>query len=45
MTGAYRHIAAPVAAAVAAVVLISVTVLEIKRYRQAKMLARIERAS
>jgi ABC-type dipeptide/oligopeptide/nickel transport system permease component len=45
MTGAYRHIAAPVAAVVAAVVLISVTVLEIKRYRQAKMLARIERAS
>jgi hypothetical protein len=45
MTNAYRHIAAPVAAVVAAVVLIAVTVLEIKRYRQAKMLARIERAS
>jgi hypothetical protein len=45
MTGAYRHIAAPVAAVVAAVVLISATVLEIRHYRQAKTLARIERAS
>jgi hypothetical protein len=45
MTAAYRHIAAPVAAAVAAVVLIAATVLEIRHYRQAKTLARIERAS
>jgi len=45
MTDAYRHWAAPVAAVVAAVVLISATVLEIRHYRQAKTLARIERAS
>ena len=44
MTGAYRHIAAPVAAVVAAVVLISVTVVEIRHYRQARALAQIERA-
>jgi hypothetical protein len=42
---AYRHIALPVAAAVAAVTLTSATVIEIRRYRQTKALAEIERIS
>jgi hypothetical protein len=42
---AYRHIALPVAAAVAAVTLISASVIEIRRYRQTKALAEIERIS
>ncbi len=42
---AYRHIALPVAAVVAAVTLISATVIEIRRYRQTKALAAIERIS
>ncbi len=45
MTLAYRHIALPAAAAVGAVVLVSVIVLEIRHYRQAKALAGIEKAS
>jgi hypothetical protein len=45
MTFAYRHVAVPVAAGIAAVVLISAMIMEIKRYRQAKTLAQIERAS
>jgi hypothetical protein len=42
---AYRHIALPVAAVVAAVTLTSATVIEIRRYRQTKALAAIERIS
>jgi hypothetical protein len=42
---AYRHIALPVAAVVAAVTLISASVIEIRRYRQTKALAEIERIS
>ena len=42
---AYRHIALPVAAVVAAVTLISASVMEIRRYRQTKALAEIERIS
>jgi hypothetical protein len=43
LTAAYRHIALPTAAVVSAIVLISATVMEIRRYRQAKALAEIER--
>ncbi|HTS56530.1 MAG TPA: hypothetical protein VMH03_03215 [Terriglobales bacterium] len=42
---AYRHIALPVAAATSLVVLIAVTVLEVRRYRQVQALRRIEEAS
>jgi hypothetical protein len=42
---AYRHIALPFAAAMALVVLIAATVVEIRRFRQARALAAIERAS
>ncbi|MGA8491966.1 MAG: hypothetical protein WB711_16185 [Terriglobales bacterium] len=42
---AYRYIALPVAAVVAAVTLISVSVIEIRNYRQARTLAEIERIS
>jgi hypothetical protein len=45
MTEAYRYVAAPVALAAAAIVLIAVTVVEIRRYRQARALARIEQAN
>jgi len=45
MTLAYRHIAAPAACGVAAIVLISATVMELRNYRQTKGLAEIERAS
>lgn len=45
MVTAYRHIALPVAAAVAAIVLISASVMEIRRYRQTEALAEIERIS
>lgn len=45
MTAAYRHIAFPAAAAVAAIVLISASVMEIRHYRQTKVLAEIERVS
>jgi hypothetical protein len=45
LTTAYRHIALPFAATAAAIVLVSVTVIEIRRYRQAKALAQIERIS
>lgn len=41
---AYRHFAAPVAAVVAGAVLVTMTILEVRRYRQAKALAQIERA-
>jgi hypothetical protein len=42
---AYRHIAFPVAVVVGAIALISATVTEIRRHRQAKALAQIERIS
>jgi hypothetical protein len=45
MTTAYRHIALPAAAIVGAIVLISASVIEIRRYRQTKALAEIERIS
>jgi hypothetical protein len=41
MTLAYRYVALPVAGIVAAVVLISASVMEIRHYRQAKALGRI----
>jgi hypothetical protein len=45
MAEAYRYVAAPVALAAAVIVLISAMTIEIRRYRQAKALAGIERAS
>ncbi|MGA9042514.1 MAG: hypothetical protein WB421_18430 [Terriglobales bacterium] len=45
MTMAYRHIAAPAAAAIAVIVLVTTISMEIRHYRQAKVLADIERAS
>jgi len=45
LTLTYRHIALPVAAATSGVVLIAVTILEVRRYRQVKALRRIEEAS
>jgi hypothetical protein len=45
MPTAYRHIALPFAAAMALVVLVATSVLEIRRFRQAKALAAIERAA
>lgn len=45
MTTAYRHIALPTAAAATAIVLISTSAIEIRRYRQTKTLAEIERIS
>ena len=45
MTEAYRHVAAPVALAAAVIVLIAATAVEIRRHRQAKALAGIERAN
>ncbi len=45
MTLAYKNIAAPAAAMVGAIVLISAACMEIRHYRQAKMLDEIEKAS
>jgi len=45
MTLAYRHIALPAAAVVGVVVLIAASVMEVRRYRQTKALAEIERTS
>jgi hypothetical protein len=45
MTFAYRHVALPVAAMVAAIVFVSACFMEVRHYRQAKMLAQIEHAS
>jgi len=45
MTFAYRHIALPAAATVAAIIFVSASVMEVRHYRQAKALDRIERAS
>jgi uncharacterized BrkB/YihY/UPF0761 family membrane protein len=44
MTHAYRHVAIPVALTVAVVTAISMTVIEVRHYRQAKALAGIEQA-
>ena len=43
MTTAYRHVALPVTAIASGVILISTTVMEIRRNRQTKALAEIER--
>ena len=43
LTAAYRHIALPTAAVVSAIVLISASAVEVRRYRQTKALAEIER--
>jgi len=45
LTVAYRQIAAPAAAVVAGIVLVSALVMEIRHYRQQKALAEIERSS
>ena len=45
LTMAYRHIALPAAAVVGVVVLIGASVMEVRRYRQTKALAEIERTS
>jgi hypothetical protein len=45
MSIAYRHIALSTAAAGGAFALISTSVMEIRRYRQTKALAEIERIS
>jgi len=42
---AYRHVALPAAIVIAAVVLVSASIVEIRRYRQMKALAGIARAS
>jgi hypothetical protein len=45
MTIAYRHVALPAAAMVAAIVLVSATFMELRHYQRARTLERIERAS
>jgi hypothetical protein len=45
MTSAYRHVALPIALVVATIVLVSTTVLEIRRYRHTKGLVEIARVS
>jgi phosphoglycerol transferase MdoB-like AlkP superfamily enzyme len=45
LASAYRRFAFPAALAIAAVVLVSATIMEIRRYRQMKALAGIARAS
>jgi hypothetical protein len=45
MPVAYRHVALPAAATVAAIVFISASVIEIRHYRQSKVLAEIERSA
>lgn len=45
MALAYRHFALPAAVCVAAVVLVSATLMEVRHYRQARTLAGIARAS
>src|ERR1700685_1633962 len=45
MATAYRNIALPIGSATGALVLIAASVLEIRRYRQNKALAEIERIS
>jgi hypothetical protein len=45
MTVAYRHIALPVSAVAAGIAMIATTVMEIRNYRQTKILAEVARAS
>ncbi len=45
MTTAYRDVALPIAAATGALVLVAASALEVRRYRQTKALAEIERIS
>lgn len=45
MTTAYRYVALPAAGLAAAIVLISTSVIEIRHYRQTKVLAEVERIS
>lgn len=45
MTVAYRHIALPIAGVVTCIALIVNTILEIRTYRQTKVLADVARAS
>ena len=45
MAFAYRNIAAPAAAIVGSIVLVSATAMEIRHYRQSRALAEIERVS
>lgn len=45
MALAYRHFAVPAAISVAAVVLVSATIMEVRHYRQSSTLAGIARAS
>ena len=45
LTIAYRYIAAPAATTVGVIVLVTIVGMEIRHYRQAKVLADIERAS
>jgi hypothetical protein len=45
MTLAYRHVALPAAASVAAIVLVAASAMEIRNYRQTRALAGIARAS
>jgi hypothetical protein len=45
LTVAYRNIAVPAATLVGAIVLISVTIIDVRRYRQAKALAKMDRMS
>jgi hypothetical protein len=45
LTIAYRYIAAPAAATVGVIVLVTIVSMEIRHYQQAKVLAEIERAS
>jgi len=45
MSIAYRYIALPAAATAAVVVLVSASVMEVRRYRQTKALAEMERIS
>jgi hypothetical protein len=45
MAAAYRHFAFPAAMAIAGVVLVAATVVEVRQYRQAKALSEIARAS
>ena len=45
LTVAYRYVALPVAVVMASTVLITMTVVEIRRYRQVKALRQIEEAS
>jgi hypothetical protein len=45
LTAAYRYIALPAAVTVGVIVLISASVVEVRRFRQTKALAEIERIS